>query len=198
MTTNRRKIVAFDFDGTLTTKDTLLLFIRFAAGTPRFITGLSLFSPLILMMMLKLYDNSRCKERLFSWFFKGMPYSDFVELGKQFAAKAASVARADTTEALKRHKQANADIYIVSASIEEWVRPYCERLGVKDVIATKAEVDADGLLTGRFASPNCYGAEKVRRLLAVEPERDSYRLIAYGDSSGDKEMFLFADEHFKV
>lgn len=198
MPIKRCKIAAFDFDGTLIKKDSLLMFIHFAVGSLRLLQGLLLFSPLMVLMKLGLYDNGRCKERLFSWFFKGMPHSEFEELGRRFVVRLSSVARPATTEALARYRETGSKIYVVTASIEEWVRPYCETLGVRDVIATQAEVNNNGLLTGRFASPNCYGAEKVRRLLAVEPERDSYRLTAYGDSNGDKEMFLFADEHFKV
>lgn len=198
MAQKTRKIAVFDFDGTLTTKDTLLLFIRFAVGTRRFITGFLLFSPLIVLMKLRLYDNSLCKERLFSWFFRGMAHSEFAELGRRFAGRVTAVARTETTAALARHRQEGAAVYVISASIEEWVRPYCELLGVKEVLATQVEVDADGQLTGRFATPNCYGAEKVKRLLAVEPDRDSYHLTAYGDSNGDAEMFAMADESVRV
>lgn len=198
MTKNTRKVTVFDFDGTLTTRDTLLLFIRFAVGTRRFITGFLLFSPMILLMLLRLYDNGKCKEHVFSWFFKGMPHRDFASLGQRFASRITTIARDTTTTALARHREDGDTIYVVSASIEEWIRPYCEKLGVTDVVSTKAEVGADGRLTGRFATPNCYGAEKVRRLLAVEPDRDGYYLTAYGDSKGDEEMFALADEKVMV
>lgn len=198
MTNIRRKIAVFDFDGTLTTRDTLPLFIRHAAGIPRLLIGFTALLPLILLMKLHLYDNGRCKERLFSWFFKGMPYNDFAALGQSFCHTLPAVARQKTHQALAQHREQGADIYIVSASIDEWVRPYCERLGVKDVLATKVEVDDSGRLTGRFATPNCYGEEKIRRLLAVEPDRSAYHLTAYGDSSGDTEMFALADEYFKI
>lgn len=198
MSHQQRNIAVFDFDGTLTTRDTLLMFIHYVAGTKRFLIGMTLFAPLIILMKLRLYDNSKCKEHVFSWFFRGMSHDDFVRHGQNFAAKVRTVARSSTTEALARHRAKGDTLYIISASIEEWVAPYCHSLGVDHVLATRAEVDANGLLTGRFASPNCYGAEKVRRLLAVEPDRDSYHLTAYGDSSGDLEMFALADERVRV
>lgn len=49
----------------------------------------------------------------------------------------------------------------------------------------------NGILTGRFLSANCYGQEKVNRLLEKEPERDSYILYAYGDSRRDRELLAF-------
>lgn len=195
---DKKKIVVFDFDGTLTTRDTLLMFLRFVFGTKHFMTGILLFAPLIILMKLKLYDNSKCKEHLFSWFFKGMNHKTFTEHGRRFASRVKAVARQNTTKALAQHRTNGDTIYIISASIREWVAPYCESLGVTAVLSTEAEVDANGCLTGRFSTPNCYGAEKVRRLLAIEPNRDSYHLTAYGDSSGDAEMFALADVHYKV
>ncbi len=196
--TRKRTVAVFDFDGTLTTRDTLLMFIRYAVGTRRYVAGMLIFAPLILMMLLKLYDNSRCKERVMTWFFAGMEQKEFEELGRRFASKVKSVARYDTTNALARLVNDRATVYVISASARAWVEPYCRLLGVTGVMATEMEVDSDGRLTGRFASANCYGAEKVRRLLQVEPDRDAYRLLVYGDSSGDEEMFALSDEHFKV
>jgi len=61
------------------------------------------------------------------------------------------------------------------------------------VLGTQIEV-IDGRLTGRFLTPNCYGQEKVRRILTLHPDRSAYHLTAYGDSRGDREMLAFADE----
>ena len=47
-----------------------------------------------------------------------------------------------------------------------------------------------------FATPNCYGPEKVRRIREVFPDRDNYHLTAFGDSRGDKEMLDYADQGY--
>ena len=49
-----KKIVVFDFDGTLTTADTLIALLRFARGTGYLIFALLLFSPLLVLMKLHL------------------------------------------------------------------------------------------------------------------------------------------------
>ena len=54
-----KRLYAFDFDGTLTTADTLLVFIRYACGTWRFVWGFLVHSPLLVLMKLKLYPNYR-------------------------------------------------------------------------------------------------------------------------------------------
>ena len=65
------------------------------------------------------------------------------------------------------------------------------------IVGTRIEVE-NGMVTGRFLTPNCYGEEKVRRLLEVLPDRRLYHLTAYGDSRGDRALLAYADEaHFK-
>jgi HAD superfamily phosphoserine phosphatase-like hydrolase len=87
-----------------------------------------------------------------------------------------------------------AEVVIVSASIDNWVQPFFANV---TVLGTQIEVK-DGLLTGRFLTKNCYGQEKVNRILACYPHREDYHLTAYGDSRGDKELLAFADEsHYK-
>lgn len=184
-----RTIAVFDFDGTITTKDTLLLFIRYACGTKRFLFGMLLYSPLIVMMMLHLYPNGKCKEKIFAYFFKNMPYTEFKKLGEYFAHFACKkIIRPEMAECIKWHLSQSHKVYVISASIEEWVIPCCRVLGDITVLATKVKPDLNG-----FISKNCYGQEKVNRLLEIEPERNTYTLYAYGDSQGDKEMLAFAD-----
>lgn len=187
-----RRIAVFDFDGTLTTRDTLLEFIRFAFGRRRFLVGFLLHTPWIILMKIGLYPNWKAKQRVFSWFFRGMNYDEFANLGSKFADRIDEFANRDTISLLQKHIESSDDIYVISASIEEWVRPYCQRLGVKAVLGTKAEV-INGTLSGRFASRNCYGKEKVNRLLEAEPDRSSYYLYVYGNSHSDKYLLDFAD-----
>ena len=194
----KREFAVFDFDGTLTAKDTLLEFIKYTCGGPQLYIGFMLHFPWLVMMKLHVYPNWKCKEKIFTWYFKGMTYRQFVQKCNDFSLHAQSSLRTDTTEMLERYLKRNIKVYVVSASIDEWVRPICKKIGIIDILATRIEVDSNGLLTGRFLSKNCYGQEKVNRLLEVEPNRDEYTLHAYGDSRGDKEMLAFADEGVMV
>lgn len=185
-------VAVFDFDGTLIRKDSFLEFIKFVFGKRAFLTGFFLNSPYLVAFKLKLYPNWKAKERVFSYFFRGMAYEQFCRLGQDFAAALPAMQKSRQVDALRNHKLAGHRVYVVSASVEEWVAPWCLNLGVDNVLATNVEVK-EGRLTGRLLSKNCYGQEKVNRLLEVEPERNSYILHAYGDSRGDKEMLAFAD-----
>ena len=184
------KVFAFDFDGTLTTRDTLLAFIRYACGTPRFLLGFLLHAPLLVLMKLRLYSNGKAKQRLFTWFFRGMPLETFDALCQSFARTHRHLLRPETVRLLQQALSEGAEVLVVSASIDNWVQPFFPTV---TVLGTQIEV-IDGRLTGHFLTPNCYGQEKVRRILALHPDRSAYRLTAYGDSRGDRELLAFADE----
>ena len=84
---NKRAIAVFDFDGTLTSKDTLLEFIKYACGTWRFYLGFTCYSPIIVLMFLHLYPNWKAKEKIFAFFFKGWEYQKFKDYGEEFSLK---------------------------------------------------------------------------------------------------------------
>ena len=199
----KKRLYLFDFDGTLTTADTLLRFIRYACGTRRFVAGFALFAPLLVLMKLGLYANWRAKQRLFAWYFRGMEAARFDTLCRRFAADNAGLLRPETIGVLRRAVAGGCTVAVVSASVDNWVRPFFDGMAVGgspalSVIGTQVETDTAGRLTGRFGTHNCYGPEKVRRVLRhypdLAPNRQDYTVVAYGDSRGDREMLAFADE----
>ena len=211
-----KKIFVFDFDGTLTHTDTLLAFIRFACGPVRMCMGFALYAPLLVLMKLKLYPNYKAKQKVFAHFFRGMTLTRFDALCTAFAQQSEHLLRPAARSFINTVRPEAYAMAIVSASIDNWVRPFAEMYlqsdnaqdksqgNVQDnkpalpiiVLGTKVEVDAAGCLTGRFATPNCYGPEKVRRIEAVWPHREQYDVSAFGDSSGDKEMLAYADQGY--
>lgn len=215
-----KKIFVFDFDGTLTHADTLLAFIRFACGPVRMCMGFVLYAPLLVLMKLKLYPNYKAKQKVFAHFFRGMTLARFDALCTAFAQQGEHLLRPAARSFINTVRSEAYAMAIVSASIDNWVRPFAEMYlqsdnaqdksqgnvqdNTKDnkpsspiiVLGTKVEVDAAGCLTGRFATPNCYGPEKVRRIEAVWPHREQYDVSAFGDSRGDKEMLAYADQGY--
>lgn len=180
---NQQKVVAaFDFDGTLTTTDTLIAFIRFTHGRCRLFLGFLRYAPWLLIMKLGLYSNGKARERVFSLFYKGITYEQFVKWGHDFADVAETMLNRQMIKTLRHHQTKGHTVCVVTASIYEWVQPICERLGVNTVLATRIEVSPEGKLTGRLLTPNCYGTQKVVRLLDTFPHRKSYKLYAYGEA----------------
>ena len=189
-----KKIYAFDFDSTLTTHDSFLEFIRYVCGNWALCKGILRYSPLLVLMKLGLYPNWKAKQKVFAYFFKGMPLKDFAQQGRLFALDRQHLLRPQGVDMVKQAQAGDAEVVIVSASIDHWVQPFFPEV---KVVGTQVEVE-EGHLTGRFLTKNCYGQEKVNRILALYPHRNEYELIAFGDSAGDKELLAFADEaHYK-
>ena len=196
------QITAFDFDGTLTTKDSLKLFLIFAFGSFRYWIGIGILSPWLIGYKLGFVEGGRAKEQLFRYFFRKMKISRFERLCSEFQLILGRYIRPDMLERLQKARKAGDTLCIISASPENWIRPWAEKEGVDYVIATRLEADSEGRLTGFFATPNCSGKEKVNRLLAAFPElqnnRKNYTLYAYGDSAGDKPLIDFADRGWYI
>lgn len=191
---DKRTVCVYDFDGTITFGDTLLQFIRFARGDKAFISGFARHALPVMGYKVGLYPNWKAKQRIFSHFFKGMMYSEFRELGLQFSESLDKNVRPRALASIKDSRRRGSRLYVVSASMEEWIGPWCDRNGIHKVLCTRAEVDMSGRLTGRFLGNNCYGREKLERLLQEEPDRSAYKLLVYGDSRGDRELIAFADQ----
>lgn len=197
----KKKLYCFDFDGTLTTCDTLLEFIKYAKGRGRFLMVFLMYSPLLVMMKLHLYPNWKAKQQIFAHLFAGMRIEKFDALCRGFAEENQHLLRPKGITLMHEALVAGAQVFIVSASIDNWVRPFFDIRNLKgvQVLGTQIEVE-DGKLTGNFKSNNCYGKEKVHRIAEALKsfERSEYEIEAFGDSRGDKEMLAFADKgHFK-
>lgn len=196
----KRKIAVFDFDGTITNKDTLLGFIRYTKGSMGLWMTFLLFSPLLICYKMKLYPNWKVKELIFSFLYKGVTRKEFDKLCTCFFQfKGISLIRRDAHEKILSLQKEGYEILIISASIEDWIKPFAEYLNVSTLLATIPEFDPQEKLTGNFQNKNCFGKEKVNRLLDLYPDRDNYELIAFGDSKGDRDLLDFADQgYYKV
>ncbi|THU40350.1 HAD-IB family hydrolase [Niastella caeni] len=192
----KETIVAFDFDGTITHSDTFLAFLRFTHSATRLVSGFLLLLPTLVLYKLGVIPNYKAKERVFRWFYRGWHIDRFDGKCKEFTQHIEKLVRPTARDLITRYRNDGAKVVVVSASIENWLHYWCINNGIDTVIGTKIEIDQQGYITGRFASKNCYGPEKVNRLSALYPARESYILEAYGDSRGDKELILFADRGY--
>lgn len=193
----KKRIVLFDFDGTITTKDTLLEFIRFYRGDFALITGFLINAPWLVLMKLKLIKNWEAKQKILKWFFEGEDINTFNSKCEEFTTKVVpALIRPKALEEIRAHQNANATVVVVSASAENWVAPWCASLNL-NCMATRLEVK-DNKLTGRITGANCYGPEKERRIRECFNLSEYEEIYAYGDSSGDSEMIALAtNKHYK-
>jgi phosphatidylglycerophosphatase C len=190
-------LVLFDFDGTITTKDTLIEFVQFYHGKRTFWWRMMMLAPVMVLFLLKLIPNWKAKQFFLSRYFKGEKIKDFNTRCRDFSRQVLPhLIRSGALKAIDEFKKQNHTIAVVSASAENWVKPWCDQQGIL-CLATRLEIK-DGYITGKLLGRNCYGDEKVCRIKEQFDLTSFDRIIAYGDSSGDKEMLALAHHrHYK-
>ena len=182
-----------DFDGTLTTRDSMMSVIIYQRGRLGLVLALLRILPWLILMFMGRYSNQRTKERLLHNCFGQLTEEEFNVFCQRFADSHRHILRKDLFDKLMEAKKNGDEVVVVSASPENWVSRLVPEFRV---LGTKMEFNPR--FTGRFLTPNCYGQEKVNRILQAYPElktdRNIYHVTAFGDSRGDKEMLAFADE----
>jgi phosphatidylglycerophosphatase C len=188
-----RTLVAFDFDGTLTVRDSFTAFLRWRAGAGGWALGLVKMAP-ALADYARDRDRGRIKAASVREFLGGVTRAELEAEAGRFAERAwTGLMRPDALACWNDWGARGAHRVIVTASPETTVAPFARRLGAEALLGTRLVFDGDDRVTGAFASPNCRGEEKVRRLRGLYGE-DVRLAAAYGDTSGDTEMLQIADE----
>jgi len=187
-------VAAFDFDGTLTRRDTLLPFLLHALGAPTVMRHALTLAPTLAGYGLGMIRNDVAKERVLTQCFSGTDIGTLRNKAAQFAEqRLPELIRPEAAHRFDWHRKQGHRCIVVSASLELYVQPWALKAGFDDVIASRLEMREDGRLTGNLLGENCFGIEKVRRLEALLGSKSGYTLYAYGDSRGDKELLSAAD-----
>lgn len=190
-------VAAFDFDGTITYRDTLLPFILFSAGIAKSILLFLPLLPYFISYVIGRSSRQATKERVISAFFRGTSIEDVRAQGAAFAQKRLKPHL--KPEALRRldwHKKQGHRCVLVSANLDVYLHPWAKVAGFDDAVTSIVEAGDDERVTGKLVGLNCWGPEKTRRLEELLGPRGSYDMYAYGDSRGDMEMLASADHAF--
>lgn len=188
-----RPVVAFDFDGTLTVRDSFTAFLAWKTPPLGYARGLLALVPATLAYLAD-RDRGRIKAAAAREFLGGMTRDELKASAEAFcSAVFGQMIRPDAEQVWADWKARGAVMTIVTASPEEIVGPFAERLGADVLIGSRLAYDAGGRVIGTLEGPNCRGEEKVVRLRrhfgpGVE------LAAAYGDTSGDREMLAMAKE----
>ena len=191
-TSQARPIVAFDFDGTLTVRDSFLAFLKWRAGPMGWVLGLARLVPATLAYLIH-RDRGKLKSAALRIFLLGTPRERLEADATAFAeGHARALLRPDAVAAWKRWRADHVSLVIVTASPDVIVAPFARGLGADALIGTALAFDVEGRVTGLFATPNCRGPEKVARLRAAFGD-DVEVKAAYGDTRGDRVMLAIAE-----
>lgn len=191
------KLAVFDFDQTLTTKDTTLYFLRYYAGPVKAYTAFLSNLPALLMAMNGVTSWRNVKERVFKSVFGGHSPDMITPYGKSFAEIEIPAMLIDKVwSQLNQLRNNGYEIVLLSASCSVWLKHWCERENIT-LLCTELEV-VNGKLTGRIHGENCYGPEKVTRLKQVYELDKVKHIVAYGNHKSDFYYMDLAHEAYLV
>jgi HAD superfamily hydrolase (TIGR01490 family) len=195
----KTQLVLFDFDGTLTSGDSLWHFLRFAVPLPRLVWGALCWGLWLAGVLLRgKYSAGRAKERLLSQFFKGWTQDELAWLGTRFfRSRLPGLLRINVLRLLRHYKSLpDTQVVLVSASADVWLRPFCAAEGIALLCSEFRYME--GRFTGHFVHGNCNGTAKAERVRSAYDLTRYQRVVAYGNSRGDFPMFGLAQEAWMV
>ncbi len=190
MNKGKKKLYLFDFDGTLTHYDSLFDFLKETQANYK--QGWLKMMPQLVLAKLGILAKSKVKEEFISFFLKGKSKEELETLAKTYFEKNHQrILRKNAVEFIQNINPID-DKYLVSASLDIWLQPFAENLGLQ-LISTQAAFK-NSKYTGKFASPNCNYEEKAQRIKNEIPLEQYSEIIAYGDSKGDGFMYELSDK----
>lgn len=188
-------LALFDFDGTITLKDTFVPFVRFAMRPRRMPIATARFLPVGIGYKLGWVSAAQARPVLVRLALGGEQSARVADLGVSYALTVLpGVVRRQAMDRIKWHRDQGDVVVVVSGSLYTYLSHWCRPLGV-DLICTQLE-ESNGALTGRYVGGDCIGAEKVKRI-RERYDLDAYPVIyAYGDTEDDREMLALANKKY--
>ncbi|KQM31204.1 HAD-IB family hydrolase [Chryseobacterium sp. Leaf201] len=187
-----KKLYCFDFDGTLTYKDTMFMYLKFYDPT-KFRLQFLKHVPLFILLKLKLAETEKVKKSFIGSILKGQTQEKIEKKSLQFfEAHYPKIVRENALDFIRNIDRDNTQSLLVTASLDIWARPFAEAFQMQ-LVSTKAEFK-NGIFTGNFIGKNCNGKEKLERIQSEISDSRYDKIIAFGDTSGDKPMLAWANE----
>ncbi|WP_291493054.1 HAD-IB family hydrolase [Desulfurella sp.] len=188
-------LALFDFDGTISTKDSTIEFTKYLKSKRDLLKGAIKLLPQIVLYKLNLYNDQALKESFIEYFFRGIDEEFFKSKAQDFSLNILpKLIRSVALDKINWHKTQKDRVIIISASFECILKPWCDKNNL-ELIATKLEF-INHIVTGKLLTKNCKGKEKVNRIKELLDLNDYQLIYAYGDSRGDKEMLKLANKKF--
>jgi HAD superfamily hydrolase (TIGR01490 family) len=188
-------LALFDFDGTLTTGDTVTPFCRFAIPARRAVLAGLLISPALVAHRLGVLSTPSTRRIVARAGFQGARASVVRALGQAYASEVLPAAVAPRAmDRLQWHRHRGDTVVVVSAGLDVYLAPWCERQGVS-LICSELEERA-GRLTGRYRRGDCSGRTKALLVRCTFDLKRFATVYAYGDSGEDREMLDLAQRRY--
>ncbi|PPJ43177.1 MULTISPECIES: HAD family hydrolase [unclassified Pseudoxanthomonas] len=183
-------LALFDFDGTLTTRETFPDFMRYAVARPRLLVGGVLLAPVVFGYRRGWIAGNPTRASIVQVGLRGVDASRLRVQGEAFAREVLpDVLRPEAMARLAWHRERGDRIVVVSGGLDVYLAPWCATQGVELLCSVLAE--RNGRITG-YAGAQCVGEEKVRRVRALCDPQAYAAIHAYGDTHEDNAMLAMA------
>lgn len=178
-----KKLVILDFDGTIYRGDSLLDFAKFCSSKRYY---KSLFAIILPLIACKMGLYSRDKMKLIFLRINFSPYTKHLlfEKGQTFFKEHQNKLYTSAVAYIQQSDRTNTRLVILSASSEEWLKPFCEFLGC-ELISTKLQYSQEKTFTGQFEGENCVGIQKLKALETQIDLSNYVEIIVFGNSKSD-------------
>lgn len=192
----KKKIAIFDFDGTITKEDSFVAYLKFIFPKSKQYRIMLKFAPYILAYKYKLISAADIRSKLINTL-KGKHLDELHRLGLEHCNENLhKMIRPIIYEKIKWHQSRNHDVVIISASLDLYLKPWCEKMQISHLICNTLKYKND-LATG-YLSNDDIGPRKLE-LLKEQFQLAKYeKIYAYGDSEEDKPFLAIANESMYI
>lgn len=187
------QLALFDFDGTISNRDTTWDFIFRTCGKRRAINGIIRLVPVSLAYSFKRIPHHDAKQAVIRHYFGDWEKEAFIEEARRYARDVVpTIIRPEALNRINWHQAQGHTVTVVTGSLEILLSDWCESIGI-DLIATGIDLDSTRI---GLSTRNCFKEEKARRIREKYALESFECIHAYGDSSGDREMLELADKKY--
>lgn len=189
-------LFVFDFDKTITVCDTILPISRYLSECFNQKYKFRIIQFYFLLFRVNLISGKSFKEMITSTLLAGKAY-DLIEnvIAQFYNTHSATLFNREIIRLIKSEKEKGNKIIIITSNLNLFVNPIKNILPVDDIFATTIEVK-ENKIEDHIKGENCTGIVKAEILQQYKTINKFEKITAYGDSSGDFDMLLKADEGF--
>ncbi len=179
------KTVLFDFDSTLTTRDTLVPLAHHFAEIGQEQYKLVLLYFCLILYKLKIINDKQLKQNFLALFLKNKEVSFIQIIIERFVADKLGLILSQTAVGkLREHLSEGDQVYLVSANFDFFLEQLVEKWKLFGLICTETE-RVNSIFTGRIIGCTCKGENKIKKVIETFEISALKDIIAYGDNEDD-------------
>lgn len=188
-----KRLVLIDFDHTLYKGDSFITFFRLLSGNFYFLFISLLLLPYIIFYKFRMIKNRTLKEAYLFFLIKNKTIRQLEKTIRDYMGSLnAGAYHPGVFKKFHMHQADRDTIFIVSASLDIWMKPWAETNNVH-CICTVAEC-INGKYTGKIDGQNCAGAVKKKMIVHELNLSQFDEIIVYGNSPQDEAMLSLASK----